>query len=64
MATEKRTNPAEEGRAIPQWLEAVRAQVESLRFGQVQVVVHDSRVVQIEKIEKIRFEPKPSPSAV
>ncbi len=40
-----------------QWLETVRRQVGSLRFGVVQVVVHDSRVVQIEKTEKIRVEP-------
>ncbi len=40
-----------------QWLETVRRQVGSLRFGLVQVVVHDSRVVQIEKTEKIRVEP-------
>ena len=39
-----------------QWLQTVRRQVGSLRFGVVQVVVHDSRVVQIEKTEKIRFE--------
>jgi hypothetical protein len=38
------------------WLDAVRCQVESLRFGVVQIVVHDSRVVQIEKTEKIRLE--------
>jgi hypothetical protein len=40
-----------------QWLETVRRQVGSLRFGVVQVVVHDSRVVQIEKTEKIRVDP-------
>ena len=40
-----------------QWLQTVRRQVGSLRFGVVQVVVHDSRVVQIEKTEKIRVEP-------
>jgi len=39
-----------------EWLTVVRRQVGSLRFGVVQVVVHDSRVVQIEKTEKIRFE--------
>ena len=38
------------------WLEAVRSQVGSLRFGVVQIVVHDARVVQIEKTEKIRFD--------
>jgi hypothetical protein len=39
-----------------EWLKVVRRQVGALRFGVVQVVVHDSRVVQIEKTEKIRFE--------
>ncbi len=39
-----------------EWLKVVRRQVGSLRFGVVQVVVHESRVVQIEKTEKIRFE--------
>lgn len=34
-------------------LEAVR----SLRYGSVEVVVHDSRVVQIECKKKIRFQP-------
>lgn len=38
------------------WIETVRKQVNSLRFGVVQIVVHDARVVQIEKTEKIRFE--------
>lgn len=39
-----------------EWLEAVRRQVGSLRFGVVQIVVHDSRIVQIEKTERIRFD--------
>jgi hypothetical protein len=30
--------------------------VSSLRFGVVQIVVHDSRVVQIERTEKTRLE--------
>jgi hypothetical protein len=37
------------------WLETVREQVSSLRFGLVQIVVHNGRVVQLEKTEKIRF---------
>lgn len=40
----------------PRWLQTVRAQVESLRFGVVQIVVHDSRVTQIEKTERVRFD--------
>lgn len=43
------------------WLEAIGRQVKSLRFGVVQVTVHDSRVVQIEKTERIRFE-SPAPA--
>jgi hypothetical protein len=31
------------------WLEVVRQQVGSLRFGVVQIVIHDSHVTQIEK---------------
>jgi len=38
------------------WLELVRKQVVSLRFGMVLIVVHDSRVVQIERTEKVRLD--------
>jgi hypothetical protein len=47
------------------WLELVRKQVDSLRFGIVQIVVHDSRVVQIERTEKVRLDqPHNDPSLV
>jgi len=42
--------------AADQWLELVAAQVAALRYGVVQVVVHDGRVVQIERTEKLRLE--------
>ena len=45
----------EERKAQP-WLSLVASQVESLRFGIVQIVVHDSRVVQIDRTEKLRFD--------
>jgi len=49
----------------PSWLSLVQSQVESLRFGVVQVVVHDSKVVQIERTEKLRLDKsEPGPSAV
>ena len=38
------------------WLEIVRQQVSSLRFGVVEIVVHDSRVTQIEKTERLRLD--------
>jgi hypothetical protein len=37
------------------WLEVVRQQVGSLRYGVVQIVVHDSQVTQIEKTERVRL---------
>jgi hypothetical protein len=42
------------------WLELIAEQVASLRFGVVQIVVHDSRVVQIERTEKVRLDQKES----
>jgi hypothetical protein len=41
--------------AAPDWIELVRQKVESLRFGVVQLVVHEGRVTQIERTEKIRL---------
>src|SRR5437879_5390324 len=38
------------------WLELIRQKVQSLRFGVVQIVVHDSRVTQIERTEKTRLQ--------
>ena len=31
-------------------------QVKSLRYGVVEIVVHDSRVIQIEKTERVRLD--------
>lgn len=39
----------------PDWLHIVREKVESLRYGVVQLVVHDGRVTQIERTEKTRI---------
>jgi hypothetical protein len=37
------------------WLEVVRKNAANLRFGSVQITVHDGRVTQVESIEKTRF---------
>ncbi len=37
------------------WERAVRQAVRSLRYGSVEVQVHDGRVVQVETREKVRF---------
>ena len=38
------------------WVEIVEKQVSSLRFGVVQITVHDGRVVQVETTERLRFD--------
>jgi hypothetical protein len=48
--------------SMPVWLQLVRDHVRSLKFGTVQITVHDSRVVQVERVEKLRFD-KPEQGA-
>ena len=38
------------------WLRLVAQHARSLRFGTIQIVVHDSKVVQVERTEKFRLE--------
>jgi hypothetical protein len=45
-----------------EWLELVRRQVNSLRFGVVQIVVHDSQVTQVEKTERVRLDKLRTPA--
>jgi len=47
---------ASKGDEKQDWLEVVRQQVGSLRFGVVQIVIHDSQVTQIEKTERVRLD--------
>jgi hypothetical protein len=41
---------------LPEWLELVRRQVSSLKFGTVQIIVHDARVTQVERVERVRLD--------
>lgn len=41
--------------SIEPWLEIVRQKVAAMRFGSVQIVVHEGRVTQVESTEKTRF---------
>ena len=52
MAVSSAANAGEK----PDWLEIVRQHVASLRYGVVQVVVHDSQVTQIEITERVRLD--------
>jgi hypothetical protein len=39
----------------PAWLALVAEKARSMHFGIIQIVVHDSRVVQVERTERTRF---------
>lgn len=43
--------------ATEQWLEVVRRHVNSLQYGVVQITVHNSRVTQIDRTERVRINP-------
>jgi hypothetical protein len=43
------------------WLDIVQQRVEAMRFGSVQIVVHEGRVTQVESTEKTRL-PSDAPS--
>lgn len=42
--------------------QAILLALKGIRFGSVEIIVHDSKVVQIERKEKTRFDGNPSPS--
>lgn len=37
------------------WIEIVRQKVGTMRFGSVQIIVHEGRVTQVESTEKTRL---------
>ena len=45
---------------VAPWLSVVAEKVKTIRYGVVQIVVHDSKVVQIERTERTRFEVPPA----
>jgi hypothetical protein len=53
---------SEREKDLPEWLELVRRQVTSLKFGTVQITVHDARVTQVERVEKVRLD-RPNPAS-
>jgi hypothetical protein len=50
------TDGSDREKDLPEWLELVRRQVNSLKFGTVQITVHDARVTQVERVEKVRLD--------
>jgi hypothetical protein len=54
MPGENVSVPAQ-GPSEPEWIALVRSQVQDLRYGVIQLVVHDGRVTQIDRTEKVRL---------
>ena len=54
MSTQTKLN--ENLKNAPGWVETVRRHVASLRFGVVQIVVHNSQVTEIDKTERVRLD--------
>lgn len=62
LATHRPTDPVpDEPQTIQPWERLVREQIADLRFGVVQIVVHEGRVVHLERTQRVRFD-SPSPS--
>ena len=51
IATLRKDPLAEDGEIVRQIVQAIK----SVRHGQVQIIIQDSRVVQIDKTEKLRL---------
>ncbi|MGR8981681.1 MAG: YezD family protein [Gammaproteobacteria bacterium] len=47
----------ENSREIEAYLAAM---VQGIRFGSIEIVIHDGRIVQIDKHEKFRVKPQPN----
>jgi hypothetical protein len=43
------------------WIDLVQRRIKGLRYGVVQIVVHDSQVTQIETTERVRLD-RPAPA--
>ena len=54
------TNSKTESVTAANWVDLVQRRVKNLRYGVVQIVVHDSQVTQIETTERVRLD-RPSP---
>lgn len=50
------SQPNPKQQSVPEWLELVEKHIASIRFGTVQLTIHDSKVVQIETTEKVRLD--------
>jgi hypothetical protein len=55
MSDQSRPRPRPEPTTAPVPLDEIQQAVASIRYGVVQLIIQDGRVVQIDKTEKIRL---------
>lgn len=53
---DRNPEPADETSTAVPWLAVVADKAKTMRYGVIQIVVHDSKVVQIERTERTRFD--------
>jgi hypothetical protein len=46
------------------WQDIILRHLESLKYGSVEIIIHDSRIVQVEITERFRFVDPPLPLAL
>jgi hypothetical protein len=51
---------SQDNQAANDWMNIVVSKIQNLRYGSVQITVHDGRVTLVESIEKTRFSADPS----
>jgi hypothetical protein len=56
MQNDNMNTPNTESNPLPDWLEILAAKAASLRFGSLQVTIHEGKVVQIECHERTRID--------
>jgi hypothetical protein len=54
--SETRTISGSQSLSHANWLKFVSEQIGTLRYGTVEIIVHDSQVTQIEKTERLRLD--------
>lgn len=53
MTTESRSNPIK-SQTTDEIVSQLNQMLKEIRFGSIEIIIHDNRVVQIERREKIR----------
>ena len=60
-SSSKRGVVSDDSTVPPEWCNLVKKYVDSMTFGQVVIHVHEGRVAQVEKTERVRFPSQKKP---